>query len=145
MKTNRTIPTDILIPHVTYTDVEAAVQWLERVFGFEEHFRYGGPPASGVQMRAAKAWVMVNEERPGRSSPAKCGYATQSLTIFVDNVEEHFARAKAGGAEIVEEPHETGYGEFQYAAKDLEGHLWIFSRHEKDLAPEDWGAVTKSS
>ena len=31
-------------------------------------------------------------------------------------------------AEIVEEPHETVYGEFQYAAVDLEGHHWLFSR-----------------
>jgi len=41
----------------------------------------------------------------------------------------------------VEEPHETEYGEFQYAAVDLEGHHWLFSRHARDVAPEDWGAV----
>ena len=49
-------------------------------------------------------------------------------------------RAKTEGSTIVEEPHETMYGEFQYAAKDLGGHLWMFSRHAQDASPEEWGA-----
>jgi len=61
--------------------------------------------------------------------------------VFVEDVEAHCARAKAGGARIVEEPHETEYGEFQYAALDLDGHHWLFSRHARDVAPKEWGAV----
>jgi len=41
---------------------------------------------------------------------------------------------------IVEEPHETVYGERQYAALDLDGHHWLFSQHARDLSPADWGA-----
>ena len=26
-------------------------------------------------------------------------------------------------------------------AEDLDGHHWLFSRHAKDVNPEDWGAV----
>ncbi len=76
-------------------------------------------------------------------SPAQLGYGTQSLTVFVDDVDEHHARAKAAGAKILEEPHETEYGEYQYAAEDLDGHHWLFSRHVKDRSPEDWGAMVK--
>jgi uncharacterized glyoxalase superfamily protein PhnB len=36
---------------------------------------------------------------------------------------------------------ETVYAEFQYAARDPEGHLWLFSRHVRDLSPESWGAT----
>jgi uncharacterized glyoxalase superfamily protein PhnB len=92
MITNRSVPTDILIPHVTYRDVDAALQWLTEAFGFEEHFRYGGvgEPTSGAQMHLGKAWIMLARAREGRSSPALCGQATQSLTLFVENVEEHF-------------------------------------------------------
>lgn len=67
----------------------------------------------------------------------------QSLTIFIDDMDAHCARAKESGAPILEEPHETVYGEYQYAAKDLDGHHWIFSRHAWDRSPEDWGAVAK--
>jgi predicted enzyme related to lactoylglutathione lyase len=137
---NRTVPTDVLIPHVVYDDVEEAIEWLGRTFGFEEHFRYG-EPVSGAQLHLGKAWIMLSQLREGRGIPAKLGAWTQSMTVFLDDVEGHYGRAQAAGAKIVEQPHETGYGEFQYAAEDLAGHLWIFSRHAKDLSPSDWGAT----
>ena len=63
------------------------------------------------------------------------------LTVFVDDVEEHFRRTKDAGVAIFEELHETVYGEMQYGAEDLDGHRWLFSRHAKDVRPEDWGAT----
>jgi uncharacterized glyoxalase superfamily protein PhnB len=145
MITNQSVPTDVALPHLTYRDVGAAAEWLSRVFGFEEHYRYGGDPPSGVQMRLAKAWIMVNSSRgQDRRSPAELGGYTQSLTVFVEDVEAHFARVKAAGAKIVEELHETEYGELQYGALDLDGHHWLFSRHAKDVPPEHWGAQRKT-
>jgi len=93
-------------------------------------------------MWAGKAAIQVRQARNGERSPRDLGFGTQSLTIIVDDVDGHFAQAKAAGAKIVEEPHETEYGEYQYAAEDLDGHHWLFSRHVKDVRPEDWGAVT---
>jgi uncharacterized glyoxalase superfamily protein PhnB len=138
---NRSVPVEGILPHVSYRDVAAAMAWLTRVFGFEEHYRYGvdGGRVSGADMHLGGAHMMVRT-RVG-ATPAELGFGTQSLTVFVENVEGHYARAKAEGATIVEDPHETEYGEFQYAAVDLEGHHWLFSRHARDVAPEDWGAV----
>jgi uncharacterized glyoxalase superfamily protein PhnB len=65
---------------------------------------------------------MLKQAKMGCASPAKLGYGTQSLTVFVEDAETHFEKAKAAGAKILEEPHETVYGEFQYAAEDLDGH-----------------------
>ncbi len=142
MPENRTVPVDTLIPHLNYLDLEAAIAWLGKAFGFKEHFRYGDP-ISGAQLQIGNVYIMVSTERPPqRKSPASIGgTTTQSLTIFVDNVDEHHAHAKSADATIVEEPHETVYGEYQYAAHDLDGHLWIFSRHARDLSPTDWGAT----
>lgn len=136
------MPTDIVLPHVMYQDVAEAIGWLSRVFGFTEHYRYGEPggPVSGAQMNLGNAWIMLKKARNGCASPAQLGYGTQSLTVFVEDVEAHFARAKSAGAKILEEPHETVYGELQYAAADLDGHHWLFSRHARDLSPEEWGA-----
>jgi uncharacterized glyoxalase superfamily protein PhnB len=72
--------------------------------------------------------------------PARLGYGTQNLTIFVEDVDAHYAKAKEAGARIVEELRETEYGERQYGAEDLDGHLWLFSRHARDVSPEEWGA-----
>ena len=137
---NRSVPVDTVMPHVTYPNVPDAIAWLTRVFRFQEHFRYGNPP-DGAQLRAGNAEIMIQCVRPGRSTPALLGAGTQSLTIFLDDVDAHYRHAKSQGAKIIEEPHETVYGEYQYAAEDFAGHLWLFSRHAKDLSPEDWGAV----
>ena len=40
---NRSVPTDVMLAHLTYPDVAQAAEWLGRVFGFEEHYRYGDP------------------------------------------------------------------------------------------------------
>jgi uncharacterized glyoxalase superfamily protein PhnB len=140
MLRNRSVPTDILLPHLAYRDLDPAIRWLSKTFGFVEHYRYGDP-LSGAQMHLGDAWIMVHDERPGSSSPAQLGGETQSLTVFVEDVEAHFARTKSAGANIVEELHETVYGELQYGVLDLEGHHWLFSRHARDVSPEDWGAT----
>jgi uncharacterized glyoxalase superfamily protein PhnB len=59
-------------------------------------------------------------------SPKSLGKTTQSLFIFVDDLDEHYARAKAAGAEIVQEI-ESGHGFRRYRARDPEGHEWCFA------------------
>jgi uncharacterized glyoxalase superfamily protein PhnB len=137
---NRSVPTDTVLPHIVYRNVPDAITWLARAFGFVEHYRYGNPPAVGAQVHLGEAWMMLETAKPGSASPAQAGLRTQSLTIFVDNVEAHFNNAKSAGVTLVEDLHETEYGELQYAALDLEGHHWLFSRHARDLSPDSWGA-----
>ncbi|HEY1423446.1 MAG TPA: VOC family protein [Candidatus Acidoferrum sp.] len=151
MLKNRSVPTDTILPHVMYRDVGAALTWLTQTFGFVEHYRYG-QPINGAQLHLGSAWIMIAQAREGeagagstwspprRTSPAHCGCATQSLTVFIEDIEKHYENVKTA-ARIVEDLHETAYGELQYAALDLEGHHWLFSRHAKDVSPEDWGAT----
>jgi uncharacterized glyoxalase superfamily protein PhnB len=137
---NRSVPTDAILPHITYENVDQAIAWLTRTFDFKEHYRYGQPVA-GAQLYLGHVWIMVNSARPGRASPATSGCATQCLAIFVDDVAAHFEKAKARGCKIVEDLHDTAYGERQYGVEDVEGHLWLFSQHVRDVHPTDWGAV----
>jgi len=139
---NRSVPVDTVLPHVTYQNLAEAIEWLARAFGFKEYYRYGDRP-SGGQMWAGTAAIQVRQADDREKSPAQLGYGTQSLTIFIYDVDAHYARAKSVGAKILEEPHETAYGEYQYAAEDLDGHHWLFSRHATDRRPEEWGAVVK--
>ena len=51
MVTNRSVPTDTVLPHITYRNVAGASDWLTAAFGFTEHYRYGPPgEPSGAQM-----------------------------------------------------------------------------------------------
>lgn len=143
---NSSVPTKTMLAHVVYVDVAEAVTWLSKAFGFREHYHYGGegPEMNGAQVHLGSAVIMVRRAREGSKIPKELGADTQSLTIFVEDVEGLHRRAKTAGAKIVEEPHETEYGEFQCAALDLAGHHWLFSRHAKDVSPEAWGATLKS-
>ncbi len=140
MLRNRSVPTDTILPHVTYKNLPEAISWLTSRLGFEEHYRYGDP-VSGAQLRLGDAWIMVNQARGEYRTPAELGFGTQCLTIFVEDLEQHVARARAAGVNVVEQLHETIYGELQYALRDLEGHLWLFSRHARNLSPDSWGAT----
>jgi uncharacterized glyoxalase superfamily protein PhnB len=140
---NRSVPTDTLLPHLGYQSVAEASEWLSRMFGFKEAYRYGDP-VDGVQMYLGRAYIMLHHARQGCLIPAQLGYGTQSLTIFVEDVDTHYARAKGAGARIVEELNETMYGERQYGAEDIDGHKWLFSQHSRDVSPEEWGATSRA-
>lgn len=92
-------------------------------------------------MKAGNAWIMLKQMKSENRTPAELGFGTQSLTIFIEDLEAHFARAQSAGVTLLEELHETVYGELQYAALDPDGHQWVFSRHMRDLSPEQWGAT----
>lgn len=141
---NRSVLADIILPHIEYQNLPKAIAWLTRVFGFTEHYEYGDP-VSGAQMLLGEACVMVRQAKPDQKSPAKLGYGTQSLTIFIEDVEAQYKKAKPAGAKIVEELHETVYGELQFGVEDLDGHHWLFSRHARDVDPKEWGARVANS
>ena len=44
--------------------------------------------------------------------------------MLVDDVDAHFAHAKAAGATILSEPTDQDYGQREYGVKDPEGHSW---------------------
>lgn len=120
-----------------------AIAWLTRAFGFVEHYRYGDP-VSGAQVRAGNAWLMLKQMDAESRTPRELGFGTQSLTIFIEDLEAHYARAQSAGVTLVEDWHETVYGELQYAALDLDGHHWLFSRHARDVSPDQFGATISS-
>ena len=142
MLSNHSVPVGAVLPHVVYDDVAEAIPWLASTFGFREHFRYGDPAApGGAQIHLGEAWIMLSQSRAGTATPANSGYRTQTLTVFVEDVDAHYERSKLSGARIIEELHETEYGERQYAVLDLAGHHWLFSRHARDVKPQEWGAI----
>jgi uncharacterized glyoxalase superfamily protein PhnB len=77
-------------------------------------------------------------ERANCKSPRSLGGAnTQSMCVYVDDVDAHCARARAHGAKIFREPVTNDYGEEygahrSYGAVDLEGHRWWFMRVTRD-------------
>jgi uncharacterized glyoxalase superfamily protein PhnB len=48
----------------------------------------------------------------------------------VDDPDAHHDRAKAAGAEIVQQLTDQDYGSREYAAVDPEGHVWSFGTYD---------------
>ena len=145
MLNNRSVPANVLLPqHVKQNQPTTNTKHNKK--NNKKKHNHNKPPdqPQGAQLHLADAWIMVRTDaRPGTASPRQYGSWTQSLTVFIEDVEEHCAHSKIHGAKIVEEPNETMYGESQYGVEDLEGHHWLFSRHARDVNPSDWGATTK--
>lgn len=61
MPKNRSVPADILLPHVVCENVEEAISWLSRVFSFREHYRYGNTDGlvDGAKMYLGNAYIML--------------------------------------------------------------------------------------
>jgi len=121
-----------------YEDPKAAIAFLDRAFGFETRLCIEGENGAieHSELVFGEAVVMVGgTHRPGgrACSPQTVeGRNTQSLFLYVDDVDAHCERARAAGAQIVTEPKDSDYGEEywadrSYEAVDLEGHRWWFS------------------
>jgi uncharacterized glyoxalase superfamily protein PhnB len=62
------------------------------------------------------------------SSPRSYGGTPVLLHVYVEDVDEHCARSRAAGAEIVDEPTDQEYGERRYHCLDPEAHSWYFAQ-----------------
>ncbi len=116
------------------------IDWLCRAFGFEVRLKVEGDAGEIVhsELTFGEGLIMVSSadraDRPYRRAPTQVGGAnTQSLFMYVDDVEAHCARARAAGATIAAEPDTHDYGEDYwsdrtYEAIDPGGHHWWFAQ-----------------
>jgi len=126
-------------PYLYYEDVANALDWLVKAFGFRERMRMPGPGGNimHAEVELADGVVMMGHPGPEFQNPKRLGHVTQNVYVYVDDVDEHFERAKSAGATILSEPKDQFYGDRTYGAADVEGHHWYFAQHIRDVAPED--------
>lgn len=136
-----------IVPFVFYEDVAGAIDWLAKAFGFVEHLRYteDDGSVSHAEVHFSDGVLMLGDPGSAYENPRHSGKLSSSLLVYVDDVDEHHATAKAAGAEVIDEPEDKPYGDRMYAVLDPEGHRWDFCQHVTDVRPEDWGAeVTRA-
>ena len=124
------------IPRVAYTNLDAAVAWLEQAFGFETtltakdvdgHLVHAEMVFGNGTIRLGGEWENV------RSPGAVGGANTQTVTVEVDDVDAHCERARKAGGVIVQDPTDQFHGDRTYRVADLEGHVWQFSKRLRDV------------
>ena len=134
-----------IIPYLLYADVAGALDFLSRAFGFEERLRYTGPEGyvSHAELRLGDGIVFLGDPGDAYRNPEQLGGHTVLVTVYVDDVDVHCERARAAGAQIVEEPADQVYGERRYGAVDPEGHHWSFGQVVRHVEPKEWGAEVR--
>jgi PhnB protein len=124
--------------YLYYEDVEGALKFLAKAFGFQKFGATMKGPDGKLQHAAMKLGddlIMMGYPGPKYRNPKRLGQTTHSLYVTVDDVEKHFERAKKAGATIIEELQATSYGPRRYGAADPEGHEWYVAEEVKIKAP----------
>jgi len=124
-----------LYPTLKYDDAPAAIDFLERAFGFERHAVYDGEHGgvAHAELRFGGEYVMLGSTNEG-DERFNHGAGCHSLYVVVEDPDAHHARAKDAGATIERELSETDYGSREYTARDPEGNLWSFGTYRPGAA-----------
>jgi uncharacterized glyoxalase superfamily protein PhnB len=100
----------------------ATARWLVDAFGFEPAADLptedGDPDYTWIELRVGSSFVVI---WGGGGTPG-----TDTTIVFVDDLDEHLARAEHHGADIVSPITEHGYR--AYVALDCEGRRWQFAQ-----------------
>lgn len=139
MLANRSAPPATITPELVYDDVERAVEWLCRAFGFEIRWQAGDHRA---QLRLGDGVVVVRDRPPDLDPGATAPGACSAVLVRVEDVDARHAHALGCGVRVVREPRDHPYGERQFTAEDFAGHRWTFTQSIADVAPEEWGGVS---
>jgi uncharacterized glyoxalase superfamily protein PhnB len=135
--------TQRIVPFIGYEDAAAAIDWLERAFGFAEDrgARYeenGAITHAELELGGARIYLSTPREY---ASPRSIRAESELARRAYDNpwvIDGHFVevdddgapheRAAAEGATILRGPEEPGIGYRVYTAEDPEGHRWMFGQ-----------------
>jgi uncharacterized glyoxalase superfamily protein PhnB len=121
-----------LFPAFRYQDAPAAMEWLAKAFGFKKTLQV--PMSDGTiahaEMRFGPGVIMLGSARDEPGNPWAA--VRQGVAVYVQDVDAHYQRAKAAGAEIVRELQDTAYGSREYSVRDPEGFLWSFGTYRPE-------------
>ncbi len=128
-----------IVPSIAYEDLPRAIEWLKRVFDFHEREEARlAWPGGGM------AWFEVGNGLLSISTPDSTWGQPQAMIsgffmkVYVEDLDLHFARAKAEGATIIEEPRDGFWGGRIYRVLDHEGHQWEIAQAGRDWPADRW-------
>jgi len=121
-------------PVLKYDDAHAAIDFLEKAFGFQRLHVYEGDKGgvAHAELKFADEVVMLGSVSEG-DPRFNQGAGRTTVYVVVDDPDSLHARAKNAGAEIVMEPTDQDYGSRDFAVRDPEGNLWSFGTYRPEV------------
>ena len=113
------------------------IDWLCDVFGFARHLvvEDGAGGVAHAQLTRGDAMVMLGSARDDafgalQTTARALGGVSQSAYLVVKDVDALCDRARARGAEIVQEPRDEEYGGRAFVCRDPEGQIWSVGSYD---------------
>jgi uncharacterized glyoxalase superfamily protein PhnB len=135
-----------IVPTIPYRDAGTMVDWLTDAYGFEKQriVKNESGEFRHAQLAFGDSMIIVVRAEDSRLErlvvhPDQIGgVETQTCYLVLPDIDAHYARATASGAEIVSGIERDDRGDRSYVSRDPEGHIWMFgtcdpygSRHRR--------------
>jgi uncharacterized glyoxalase superfamily protein PhnB len=118
----------MIIPTLRYQDAKAAIDFLDRAFGFERHHitENDDGTVAHAELTHGSGVVMLGTARGDDR------FSTGRAVIYVvtDDPDGVHDGAEAAGATIIQELTDQDYGSREFAAEDPEGNVWSFGTYD---------------
>jgi uncharacterized glyoxalase superfamily protein PhnB len=119
-----------IYPLLRYDDAHAAMDFLERAFGFERTEVHENDDGKVVHAELRLGDDLIGLSSTGAGNPIFDQGAGRTIVYVArDEVDSLHDRAKAAGAEIVMELEDQDYGSRDFSARDPEGNIWSFGTY----------------
>jgi uncharacterized glyoxalase superfamily protein PhnB len=124
----------LIWPVLTYRDAAAAVTFLTEAFGFERGGVYTRDDDPNVVEHAELRWPLGGGVMFGTAGKDDGPFGSRvpgndSVYVVCEDPDALFARATAGGAEVVRGLADEDYGSRGFTVRDPEGNLWSFGTY----------------
>jgi uncharacterized glyoxalase superfamily protein PhnB len=113
-----------VVPRIAVDDPEALVKFIQHVFGAVGEFHAERPS----ELRIGDSLIMVGStvvREPMRAF----------LYVYLEDTDTAFRRAIDRGAQSLEEPHETPYGDRRAMVRDPWSNMWQIATHRGRFTP----------
>ena len=127
---------------LAYRDPRRAMDWLHEAFGFKPTLIVTEPSGaiSIIMMEFAGCRIEIGQASEGTAQGGVTLHVRGRAPGAID-IHAHCERARAAGAKILQEPAQAFWGDFDYAALDIEGYYWRFGQHIEGAGgrpPKGW-------
>ena len=130
-----------LSPYLCVDGAAKAIEFYTSVFGAKERMRIPAPGGriGHAELLVGDAVIMLADEHPEMQfvGPKKIGGTPVTLSLYVEKVDDVFARALRAGAKSVRPVADQFYGDRTGQFKDPFGHRWSVATHVEDVSPDE--------
>jgi len=131
-------------PYLIIKGAAQAIEYYKKVFGATviERMDAPGGRVAHAEMKIGDSIIMLADENPqmaipGHGSATAIGGSPVSLYLYLPDVDDVVAKAKAEGAKILKPVANQFYGDRSGFLQDPFGHFWGIATHVEDVSPEE--------